>query len=90
MSHGTTEQIYLLLRLALARHLATRSEIAPMILDDITVQSDVNRTEAVMELLREVSCERQVVVFSQEPEVLEWARLRLDRPQDSVQLLPSD
>lgn len=85
LSHGTTEQIYLLLRLALAKHLATQSETAPLILDDVTVQSDVKRTESVMELLHEVSRERQVVIFSQEPEVAEWARSRLDCGRDSVQ-----
>lgn len=77
LSHGTTEQLFLLLRLALAQRLATTGEKAPLVLDDITVQSDADRTVAALELLHELSAEHQVVLFSQEDEVLRWAEERL-------------
>ncbi|GAA2531026.1 AAA family ATPase [Pilimelia columellifera] len=73
LSHGTTEQIFLLLRLGLAQHLADRAETAPFVLDDVTVQSDATRTLAVLKLLREVSADRQVILFTQEQEVVDWA-----------------
>jgi hypothetical protein len=80
LSHGTTEQLFLLLRLALAQHLATTGETAPIVLDDVTVQSDAARTRAILDLLYDLSRERQVVFFSQEEEVLAWAEKRLAEP----------
>ena len=77
LSHGTTEQVYLLLRIGLVEFIATTGEAAPLILDDVTVQCDSTRTVAVLDMLLELSQERQIVVFSQEQEVLDWARERL-------------
>lgn len=77
LSQGTTEQTYLLLRLALVEHLDTR-ETMPLVLDDVTVQCDRHRTVALLALLGEIARERQVIVFSQESGVLEWARDNLD------------
>jgi DNA repair exonuclease SbcCD ATPase subunit len=82
LSHGTSEQVYLLLRLALAEFLVTTGEPAPIVLDDVTVQSDECRTVALLELLHEVSADRQVILFSQEGVVDEWARRRLDAEND--------
>lgn len=84
LSHGTAEQVYLLLRVALAEHLARPGETCPLILDDATVQSDRVRTEAIMQCLHAVSRERQVIVFTQEDEVLEWAQRHLDSTQDRL------
>lgn len=84
LSHGTAEQVYLLLRLALAEHLARPGETCPLILDDATVQSDRARTEAVMRCLHAISRERQVVVFTQEDEVLMWAEHNLGSPPDRL------
>lgn len=77
LSHGTAEQIYLLLRVELAGRLTRRGETCPLILDDVTVQCDTNRTRAVLDLLHETSRKRQVILFSQEDEVAEWARAML-------------
>jgi uncharacterized protein YhaN len=77
LSHGTTEQLFLLLRLALAQRLTTTGEQAPIVLDDITVQSDPDRTLAALDLLHELSADHQVVLFSQEDEVMHWAENRL-------------
>ncbi|HXH23187.1 MAG TPA: AAA family ATPase, partial [Dehalococcoidia bacterium] len=70
LSHGTAEQVYLLLRVALAQYLAKPGEPCPLILDDVTAQSDAERTLAILEALAELSAERQVIFFSQEAEVL--------------------
>ncbi len=40
LSEGTREQIYLLLRVAMAQQLATTGETAPLLLDEVTVQAD--------------------------------------------------
>lgn len=84
LSHGTTEQLYLLLRLALTEFLAQGHESAPFVLDDITVQSDATRTLGVLNLLHKVSRNRQVIVFTQEDEVIQWANASLKTPQDRI------
>jgi exonuclease SbcC len=78
LSHGTTEQVYLLLRMVLAECLVTTGETCPLILDDVLVQSDRVRKRALLDAIRAVSRERQVILFTQEDEVLEWARDHLD------------
>lgn len=77
LSHGTSEQVYLLLRVALAEHLVTTDEPAPLLLDEPTAQSDDERTVAILRLLVELARERQVVVFTQETLVRDWARAEL-------------
>jgi energy-coupling factor transporter ATP-binding protein EcfA2 len=62
----------------------TPGEPAPLVLDEVTAQSDRRRTAAVLDLLHELSRERQIVIFSQEEEVLAWARERLDRQADRL------
>ena len=84
LSHGTQEQIYLLLRLGLAGHLVTTDEPAPLLLDDPTVQCDAERTTALLDLLHSVSRERQIILFSQEQEVLQWAQHNLSGADDSL------
>jgi DNA repair exonuclease SbcCD ATPase subunit len=88
LSHGTAEQIYLLLRIALARTLVSTAETAPLLLDDVTVQSDAERVGAILELLHRDSTERQVILFSQQDVVLAWARGRLTEPRDRLIELP--
>jgi hypothetical protein len=74
LSHGTAEQVYLLLRVALAEHLVTTGETAPLVLDDPTVHADATRTRALLDLLRSLAEDgRQVLVFSQETAVRDWA-----------------
>ena len=77
LSHGTSEQVYLLLRVALAEHLVTTDETAPLLLDDVTAQSDDERTAAILALLAELATDRQVVLFTQETMVRDWARAHL-------------
>jgi hypothetical protein len=86
LSLGTAEQIYLLLRVALAQHLAT--EPCPLLLDDVTVQADDARTRAVLDLLLRLSADRQIVLFAQETAVVEWARERLGERDVLHQLTP--
>ena len=84
LSHGTTEQMYLLLRVALSEVLSGAAETAPLILDDVTTQSDSARTVGVMELLHELSTEHQVILFTQEDAVVEWAMEHCDPERDRL------
>jgi len=82
LSHGTAEQVFLLLRVALAEYLTPAGEVCPLILDDVTVHCDAERTAAILEALHSISTERQIILFSQEAEVLEWAQKNLHQPED--------
>lgn len=84
ISHGTCKQVYLLARLALAEHLVTTGETAPLVFDDVTVQSDQPRTVAFLDLLLRISQDRQVILFSQEQEVLAWATDKLFGPENQL------
>lgn len=77
LSIGTAEQVYLLLRFALAKHLTVAGEPCPLLLDDVTVQADDVRTGQILDLLLELSEERQIVLFAQETGVRDWARAHL-------------
>jgi uncharacterized protein YhaN len=88
LSHGTAEQIYLLLRVALADHLTRQGEVCPIILDEPTSHFDSERTEAVLGLLLDLASSRQVIVFSQENEVMTWAEQHLEAPAHRLIRLP--
>ncbi len=84
LSHATAEQIYLLLRVAMAAHLTQEGETCPLILDEVTVQCDTERTNALLDILHVLSADRQVILFSQEAEVLAWAERNLRERQDRL------
>jgi uncharacterized protein YhaN len=84
LSRGTLEQIYLLLRVALVKHLTKPGESSPLMFDDVTVQTDSVRTSAILDLLNEISRERQVIVFSQEEDVRRWAESNLGQDRNAL------
>jgi len=88
LSYGTAEQIYLLLRVALAEHLTRGHDTCPLLLDDVTVHADDTRTEEVLNLLLRIAEQRQVVVFSQEATVARWADKSLTGGRHLLRRLP--
>ena len=84
LSEGTREQIYLLLRVAMAQHLVTTGETAPLILDEVTAQADGTRRDALLGVFQELSRERQVILFTHDPRIGEWASRHLDPARDIV------
>ena len=84
LSEGTREQIFLLLRVAMAEHLVTTNERAPLILDEVTAQSDAERKVQLLEVLHRLSAERQVVLFTHDDDVVAWAEQALHAPQDRL------
>ena len=89
LSHGTAEQVYLLLRLALARHLTVRGEVCPLLLDDALSGCDAKRARALLESLLAIAAATQVILFTHDDEVLAWARERLhDARHGVVELAP--
>ncbi len=60
-SDGTMDQLYLALRLAVAEELTGN---APLILDDALVRFDDKRMKAAVGILKELSKERQILLFT--------------------------
>lgn len=60
-SEGTTDQLYLALRLAVAEEL---TPAAPLVLDDALIRFDDHRLELAMKVLEETAERKQVIVFS--------------------------
>jgi len=85
LSVGTKEQVYLLLRVALAEHLASKQTVSPLLLDDVTVQADPTRTAAILRMCKALAQEgRQVILFAQESGVAEWADANLEADHDKL------
>ena len=71
-------------RMALVAHLTNPGETSPLLFDDVTVQTDSARTVAILDLLHEISHERQVIVLSQEEDVRRWAETSLNPERESL------
>src|SRR5690606_18145091 len=87
VSVGTREQVYLLLRVALAQRVVTTGETCPLLLDDVTVHADAGRTQRMLDLLVSVAQRHQVVLFTQQENVRAWARDTLTGPRHAVHAL---
>ncbi|MEA1050425.1 AAA family ATPase [Lamprobacter modestohalophilus] len=74
MSTGTRDQLYLALRLAALDHYAESAEPLPLIVDDILIQFDDDRSRATLDALAEFSCKTQVILFTHHERVAEEAR----------------
>ena len=72
VSLGTQEQLYLLLRLAIAQLLSERGEKIPLILDDPFGHFDHLRLQRILDFLVELSTEQQILLFCKERQVREW------------------
>ena len=91
LSHGTAEQIYLLLRLALARHLTKpRGEMCPLILDDMVSAADSERKRQLLETLLSISESVQVILFTHEDDLRSWAEERLTGARDRITVLADE
>ena len=71
LSRGTLEQLYLCLRLGLAAEFAKRSCALPLIIDDVMVNFDLERAQAMARALIEFSKSQQVLFFTCHPWTVE-------------------
>ncbi|WP_417747070.1 AAA family ATPase [Rosistilla oblonga] len=90
MSQGTADQLYLALRLASLKHSFASSDPIPLVVDDILIQCDLQRSRAAFELLAELSNDTQVIFFTHNEALLETARECVDANQLFVQTLTRD
>ncbi|QAS57364.1 hypothetical protein C7B90_20285 [Lysinibacillus fusiformis] len=74
LSQATKEQAYMALRMALAQTLMTSAPF-PIIMDDPFVHFDRNRTDKMVQLMKEVGYERQILYFTCHDEMLKhWPK----------------
>ena len=73
LSRGTVEQLYLAVRLALCEMTLPGEDAPPLVLDDALVNFDDRRMELAMELLKELSAHRQILLFSCHGREARWA-----------------
>jgi uncharacterized protein YhaN len=74
MSQGTRDQLFLSLRLAaIEQHITGRGPF-PVIVDDLLVQFDDERSLATLEVLGELSARTQVLFFTHHRHIVEMAR----------------
>jgi hypothetical protein len=71
LSHGTRDQVSLLLRLSLCELLRGGAEPLPLLLDEPTPSSDPSRRSGILRFLLDLSATHQVVLTTSEPRIVE-------------------
>ncbi len=64
MSRGTREQLYLALRFGLIEEYEKRSEPLPLVMDDIFVNFDDDRSNHIRDRIKQFSKKRQVIILT--------------------------
>jgi uncharacterized protein YhaN len=78
MSDGTSDQLYLSLRLALLESYLTHREPVPFIVDDILIMFDDNRAVAALKALAHLSKRTQVIFFTHHEHLVHLAKESID------------
>ena len=64
LSSGTLDLMYLAVRLAVCELALPEGESCPLVIDDVLVNMDAERTAEAMKLLRKIALKRQVILFT--------------------------
>ena len=86
MSEGTLDQLYLALRLAALDLRRAAGVDLPVILDDVLMTSDEDRSGAILEALSDFAGENQVLVFTHHRHMVELAQRHV--PAEHLALVP--
>ncbi len=86
MSEGTLDQLYLALRLAALDLRRAAGVDLPVILDDVLMTSDEDRSGAILEALADFAGENQVLVFTHHRHLVELAQRHV--PAENLALVP--
>lgn len=73
-SSGLADQVYLAIRLSLAQAFGEQVEPLPIILDDILVRFDEERSQSALRLLAQLAKTEQILIFTCHKRVLELAQ----------------
>ncbi len=74
LSEGTRDQLYLSLRLASLLRYADMAEPMPLVLDDVLIQFDDERSRAALGVIAEVATRMQVLFFTHHARMVDLAR----------------
>ena len=74
LSEGTRDQLYLSLRLASLLRYADMAEPMPLVLDDVLIQFDDDRSRAALGVIAEVATRMQVLFFTHHARMVDLAR----------------
>ena len=72
LSYGTQDELYVLLRIAIAQLMTSQGETIPIMLDDPFVNFDTHRLARMLELLVQLSKAYQVFLFTKDESIREW------------------
>lgn len=89
LSTGTRDQLFLALRLASIQHLGSQRELMPLILDDILVHFDDERSRAALQALSEFASTTQVLFFTHHEHLCELAVESLPPERLRIHSLPA-
>jgi len=78
MSDGTTDQLYLSLRLSSLESYLKNNEPIPFIVDDILIKFDNERSTATLQILAELSRKTQVIFFTHHRHLVELAKSNIN------------
>ncbi len=84
LSDGARDQLFFALRLAYIEDHSTRIAACPVILDDVLMAFDNDRTTAALRVLGELARTTQVLVFTHHAHHVELARAALNEAALSV------
>ncbi len=84
MSDGTSDQLFLALRIASLEHYFRDHPPIPFVVDDILIKFDDDRAVAALEALHELAGHTQVVMFTHHQHLLDLATTRLPAGACSV------
>ena len=79
MSDGTSDQLYLSLRLASLEQRLLDRDPMPLILDDILINFDDDRSCATLKLLEALSKKTQIIFFTHHRHILELAETKVSK-----------
>jgi uncharacterized protein YhaN len=85
-SHGTRDQVSLLLRIALAETLSAATEPIPLLLDEPLLTADPHRRQTMLKFVYELSAGQQVVLTAADPLVV--MMLREIAGDDGIAVIP--
>jgi uncharacterized protein YhaN len=86
MSDGTTDQLYLALRIAAIEDYLDHAEPMPFIADDLFINFDDKRAAAGFQVLNELAKKTQVLFFTHHGHLLDVARKTLGASISTVAL----
>ncbi len=90
LSDGTRDQLYLALRLAALERHAETNDALPLILDDVLINFDEQRTSAAFSVLGELSERIQILFFTHHARLVELARAAVPADRLVVHELAQD